>query len=235
MRQLQFGKVSSSPARIIQHGYVFMRSQPQSVFPAEQPRLILASSSPYRRALLSRLGLAFETAPPELDELPYPDEAAEDTALRLAQQKALAVARDHPNAIVIGSDQVATLDGRHIGKPGSHANAMAQLQMMRGRTVLFHTALCLHDGRIGARPTAQVTNVCTAVTFRNLPDTALDAYLRIERPYDCAGSAKNEGLGIALIASCESNDPTALTGLPLIALCDMLYRAGITFFVSAPA
>jgi septum formation protein len=128
---------------------------------------------------------------------------------------------------VIGSDQVATLDGIQIGKPGDHARALAQLQMMRGRRVVFHTALCLWDGRTG---TAQVENVQVFVTFRALPDAELDAYLRIEQPYDCAGSAKNEGLGIALLERIDSSDPTALTGLPLIALTGMLRRAGMPFF-----
>ncbi|MGI4935549.1 MAG: Maf family protein, partial [Janthinobacterium lividum] len=122
-----------------------------------------------------------------------------------------------------------------IGKPGTHALALAQLRKMRGRTVQFHTAVCLYDGRFEATHVMQTANIRTAVTFRDLPDGALDAYLRIEQPYDCAGSAKNEGLGIALIASCESSDPTALTGLPLIALCGMLYRAGVALLTKPPA
>jgi septum formation protein len=132
---------------------------------------------------------------------------------------------------VIGSDQVATLDGAQIGKPGNHANALAQLQTMRGRRVVFHTALCLWDDRAPKLTGAsQLENVQTFVTFRDLPDAELDAYLRIEQPYDCAGSAKNEGLGIAILERIDSTDPTALTGLPLIALTGMLRKAGFTFF-----
>lgn len=191
------------------------------------PRLILASSSAYRRELLGRLQLPFEAIAPDIDETPHPDETPEATALRLAREKAAAVALQNPGALVIGSDQVATLDGIQIGKPGDHVRALAQLQMMRGRRVVFHTALCLWDGRAG---TAQVENVQVFVTFRDLPDAELDAYLRIEQPYDCAGSAKNEGLGIALLERIDSSDPTALTGLPLIALTGMLRRAGMPFF-----
>jgi len=191
------------------------------------PRLILASSSAYRRELLGRLHLPFEAIAPHIDETPLPGEAPEATALRLAQAKAEAIARRHPGALVIGSDQVATLDGAQIGKPGDHARALAQLQTMRDREVVFHTALCLWDGRDG---TAQVENVQVFVRFRDLPDAELDAYLRIEQPYDCAGSAKNEGLGIALLERIDSSDPTALTGLPLIALTGMLRRAGVAFF-----
>jgi septum formation protein len=191
------------------------------------PRLILASSSQYRRELLARLHLPFEAIAPHIDETPLDSEAPEATALRLARAKAEAIALAHPGALVIGSDQVATLDGAQIGKPGDHARALAQLQTMRGREVVFHTALCLWDGRSS---TAEVENVQVFVRFRDLPDAELDAYLRIEQPYDCAGSAKNEGLGIALIERIDSSDPTALTGLPLIALTGMLRRAGVSFF-----
>lgn len=199
------------------------------------PRLILASSSTYRRQLLSRLRLPFDVVAPDIDEQPHPAEAPQATALRLAQEKAAAVAAAFSNALVIGSDQVATLDGCQIGKPGTHAKAFAQLQAMRGRQVIFHTALCLHDTRPEAAQVIQRATIQTAVTFRSLPDALLDAYLRIEQPYDCAGSAKNEGLGIALIASCESDDPTALTGLPMIALCGMLMTADMQFFTGLPA
>jgi septum formation protein len=194
-------------------------------------RLILASSSAYRRELLARLGLPFEAIAPDIDETPLPGEPPQATALRLARAKAEAVAAAHPGALVIGSDQVATLDALQIGKPGDHARALAQLQLMRGREVVFHTALCLWDGR-AADPAyaAQVENVQVKVRFRDLPDAELDAYLRIEQPYDCAGSAKNEGLGIALLDSILSTDPTALTGLPLIALTGMLRQAGVQFF-----
>jgi len=197
------------------------------------PTLILASSSAYRRELLQRLGLPFQAIAPDIDETPHDGETPQATALRLALEKAQAVARKHPGALVIGSDQVATLDGLQIGKPGDHARALAQLQLMRGREVVFHTALCLWDGRI-ADPdlAAQVENVQVRVAFRDLPDHELDAYLRIEQPYDCAGSAKNEGLGIALLESIHSTDPTALTGLPLIALTGMLRKAGVQFFTN---
>jgi septum formation protein len=195
------------------------------------PRLILASSSAYRRELLGRLRLPFEAIAPHIDETPLPGEAPEATALRLARAKAQAIALQHPGALVIGSDQVATLDGEQIGKPGDHARALAQLQTMRGREVVFHTALCLWDGRIAdPKAASQLENVRVFVRFRDLPDAELDAYLRIEQPYDCAGSAKNEGLGIALLERIESNDPTALTGLPLIALTSMLRHAGLRFF-----
>lgn len=194
-------------------------------------RLILASGSAYRRELLGRLGLPFEAIAPDIDETPLPGELPQKTALRLARAKAQAVARLHPDALVIGSDQVATLDALQIGKPGDHARALAQLQRMRGREVIFHTALCLWDGRAAdPEAAAQIDNVQVAVRFRDLPDAELDAYLRIEQPYDCAGSAKNEGLGIALLDSIASNDPTALTGLPLIALSGMLRKAGVRFF-----
>jgi septum formation protein len=195
--------------------------------PDRTPRLILASSSAYRHELLARLQLPFEAIAPDIDETPHPGETPDATALRLAREKAAAIAGSHPDALVIGSDQVATLDGRQIGKPGDHARALAQLQTMRGRQVVFHTALCLWDGRDG---TFQIENVQAFVTFRDLPDRELDAYLRIEQPYDCAGSAKNEGLGIAILERIDSSDPTGLTGLPLITLTSMLRRAGLRFF-----
>ena len=195
------------------------------------PRLILASSSTYRRALLERLRLPFEVMVPDIDERALPGEAPETTGLRLARCKAQAVAARAPGSVVIGSDQVATLDGEQIGKPGNHANALAQLQKMRGRRVVFHSALCLWDDRAPALTGgAQLENVQTLVTFRDLPDAELDAYLHLEQPYDCAGSAKNEGLGIAILERIDSTDPTALTGLPLIALTGMLRKAGFTFF-----
>jgi septum formation protein len=154
--------------------------------------------------------------------------------MRLAQEKSMAVQLQAPGALIIGSDQVATLDGEQIGKPGSHENALRQLQKMRGKRVVFHTALCLLDGRSPpGEQFIQLENIQTFVTFRDLPDQELDAYLRIEQPYDCAGSAKNEGLGIAVIEKIESTDPTALTGLPLIALNTMLRRAGVPLFMGA--
>lgn len=200
-----------------------MRSSPSA------PRLILASSSVYRRELLRRLKIPFEVMVPAIDETPLPGERPEQTALRLARAKADAVAQRHPDAVVIGSDQVATLDGAQIGKPGSHENALRQLQLMRGREVIFHTALSVRGGQ---QHEADTVNVQTAVLFRDLPDHELEAYLRIEQPYDCAGSAKNEGLGIAILEKIQSDDPTALTGLPLIALTTMLRRAGFLFFTS---
>lgn len=198
---------------------------------AQLPRLILASGSAYRKELLSRLRLRFEVISPDIDETALPDEAPEQTALRLAEAKAEAVAARIAGALVIGSDQVATLDGEQIGKPGNHARALAQLQKMRGREVVFHTALCLLDGRSGRSPRVQTQNVQTRVRFRDVPDAELDAYLRIEQPYDCAGSAKNEGLGIALLEQISSDDPSALTGLPLITLTTMLRAAGMPFFL----
>jgi len=197
--------------------------------PAAAPRLILGSSSRYRRELLERLRIPFEIDVPDIDETPLPGEAPEATALRLSRRKAEAIAARHPGALVIGSDQVATLDGRQVGKPGSHEQALAQLRWMRGRTVTFHSALCLLDGRSGE---VQLEDVRTEATFRELDDSELEAYLRLERPYDVAGSAKSEGLGIALLSRVESDDPTALVGLPLIALTSMLRNAGYPFFTA---
>ncbi|MFM0594507.1 Maf-like protein [Paraburkholderia dilworthii] len=190
------------------------------------PRLILASSSPYRRELLERLRVPFDVVVPAIDETPLAGETPEVTALRLAEAKARAVADKlgaNDAALVIGSDQVATYDGLQIGKPGTHDKALAQLQAMRGREVLFHSALCLFDNRSGK---AQALDVITRVQFRDLPDASLEAYLRAETPYDVAGSAKSEGLGIALLEAIHSDDPTALVGLPLIALSRMLLAAG---------
>lgn len=200
----------------------------------EAHRLILASSSRYRQELLARLGLPFTAISPDIDETPEPGEEPCSTASRLARNKAEAVARMEPHCVVIGSDQVATLDGEQIGKPGTHENALNQLKKMQGRSIVFHTALCVLDNRKNRRtPGAQACNIQTLVTFRRLPDAQLDAYLRIEQPYDCAGSAKNEGLGITLMESISGTDPTALTGLPLIALTTMLMKAGFPFFGEA--
>ncbi|CAG4906686.1 Maf-like protein [Paraburkholderia saeva] len=199
--------------------------------PDHPPRLILASSSRYRRELLERLRIPFDVVVPDIDETPLAGESPETTALRLAEAKARAVAGSGAGAaartLVIGSDQVATYDGLQIGKPGTHAKALAQLQAMRGRDVLFHSALCLFDSGSG---TAQAVDVVTRVRFRNLPDTDLEAYLLAETPYDVAGSAKSEGLGIALLEAIDSDDPTALIGLPLIALTGMLLAAGYPLF-----
>lgn len=204
-----------------------MNQSPTHLASPAAPPLILASSSAYRRELLSRLQLPFTVDVPDIDERALPGEAPSATALRLAREKAQAVAARHPGSLVIGSDQVATLDGAQIGKPGHHAAALAQLQTMRGREVIFHTALCLFDGRT---QTSQAEDIRTVVRFRDLADAELDAYLRIEQPYDCAGSAKNEALGIAILERIDSADPTALTGLPLIALTGMLRAVGVTFF-----
>ncbi|MFM0468176.1 Maf-like protein [Paraburkholderia strydomiana] len=193
--------------------------------PQSPPRVILASSSPYRRELLERLRIPFDVAVPAIDETAHAGEAPDATALRLAEAKARAVGSALPAdeaVLVIGSDQVATYDGLQIGKPGTHDKALAQLQAMRGREVLFHSALCLFDSR---SRTAQSVDVITRVRFRELPDAALEAYLLAETPYDVAGSAKSEGLGIALLEAIHSDDPTALVGLPLIALSDMLLTA----------
>ncbi len=184
----------------------------------KQP-LILASSSPYRKELLARLGLAFETVSPEVDESPLPGEPPRDTALRLAQVKARKIAETHPEALVIGCDQVATLDGMQLGKPGNHENATKQLRMMQGRTVIFHSALCLYNAKT---LTMQAEVVPYEVEFRKLSDEQIERYLRTEQPYNCAGSAKSEGLGIALISSMHGSDPNALIGLPLIKLITML-------------
>jgi septum formation protein len=194
--------------------------------PKRPPRLILASSSPYRRELLERLRVAFDVVVPAVDETPRAGETPEATALRLAEDKARKVASDlgaDDAALIIGCDQVATYDGLQIGKPGTHDKALAQLQAMRGREVLFHSAICVLDS---ASNVAQTADVITRVQFRDLPDAALDAYLRAETPYDVAGSAKSEGLGIALLEAIHSDDPTALVGLPLIALSNMLLAAG---------
>jgi septum formation protein len=194
--------------------------------PNRPPRLILASSSPYRRELLERLRVPFDVVVPAIDETPRAGETPEVTALRLAQAKARAVAGGlgaGEAALVIGSDQVATYDGLQIGKPGSHDKALAQLQAMRGREVLFHSALCLFDSRSG---NVQAVDVITRVHFRDLPDSTPEAYLLAETPYDVAGSAKSEGLGIALLEAIHSDDPTALVGLPLIALSRMLLAVG---------
>jgi septum formation protein len=187
----------------------------------KNPPLILASTSVYRRELLQRLRIPFEVISPKVDETPLTGESTLDLALRLANAKAVAVAKVHPNAWVIGSDQVADLCGAAIGKPGNFEKALAQLQMMRGQTVTFHTALCLMKG-----DTQTTVNIPTEVTFRKLPDDVLKSYLLAEEPYDCAGSAKSEGLGISLLESIKSDDPTALIGLPLVALTGLLRDAG---------
>jgi septum formation protein len=186
--------------------------------------LVLGSTSRYRRELLSRLNVPFEVAAPELDETPLSGEAPAALAQRLALAKAQAVARKFPQAVVIGSDQVADLQGQPLGKPGSHEKAVAQLRMMRGQTVIFQTALtvvCQETGFV-QQDIAQVR-----VVFRDLSDEEIENYLRIEQPYDCAGSAKSEGLGIALLERIDNDDPTALIGLPLIRTARMIRAAGV--------
>jgi septum formation protein len=187
-------------------------------------RLILASTSPYRRELLSRLRLPFETAAPGVDENPLPTEAPAALAQRLALLKAQAVAARDADAVVIGSDQVAELDGVALGKPGAHARAVQQLRAMRGRDVRFHTAVAVV---CRATQFAQQALVTVRVQFRNLSDAEIERYLQLEQPYDCAGSAKCESLGIALLDAIESDDPTALVGLPLIRTSAMLRAAGL--------
>jgi len=187
-------------------------------------RLLLASSSPYRRELLARLNLPFESATPDVDETPLPGEMPRVLALRLAEAKARAVGVAHRDALVIGSDQVADLAGEPLGKPGTHARAVAQLQRQRGQVVGFHTALALLNTVTG---TVQTDVVAVQVRFREYNDAQIERYLLRERPYDCAGSAKVEGLGIALLAAVHSDDPTALIGLPLIRLTAMLAAEGV--------
>lgn len=186
--------------------------------------LILASTSPYRRELLGRLGLPFEVTNPHTDESPQPGESPEAIALRLSEAKARAVVDKYPEALIIGSDQVATVDGKIFGKPGTHERAVEQLRELSGKTVNFFTGLCLLNGRTGQ---VDVRGVPTLVTFRELSDAEIENYLRREPAYNCAGSAKSEGLGIALLHSMRGDDPNALVGLPLITLCDMLRRQGV--------
>jgi septum formation protein len=187
-------------------------------------KLILASTSPYRRELLNRLGLAFDVANPQTDETPLPGETPEPLSLRLSEAKARAVANLYPDALIIGSDQVATVDGKIFGKPGNHQNAVEQLRELSGKTVNFFTGLCLLNAQTGK---ADVRGIPTLVTFRQLTDSEIENYLRREPAYNCAGSAKSEGLGIALLSSMRGDDPNALVGLPLIALCDMLRQQGM--------
>lgn len=186
--------------------------------------LVLASSSIYRRELLERLRLPFTIDSPDIDETPYPDETPQATALRLAEAKARAVGQRIRPALIIGSDQVVMLGDQQLGKPGTHANAVRQLQLMRGKEVAFHTALCLFNTETGR---AQIQDVPTQVRFRELSDAEIERYLHLEQPYACAGSAKSEGLGIALLEWMRSDDPNALIGLPLIALINMLANEGV--------
>ncbi len=186
--------------------------------------LVLASTSPYRRELLARLRIPFDVRAPNVDETVLAGEAPRDTARRLAQSKARAVAPACPGALVIGSDQVAALDGACLGKPGTHEKAVSQLEAMSGKCVTFHTALALLNTVSGV---LQLADVPTAVYFRNCGRDEIERYLAAERPYDCTGSAKIEGLGIALVKRIVSEDPSALMGLPLMALTTMLRNEGI--------
>jgi septum formation protein len=195
-------------------------------------KLILASTSPYRRELLSRLGVPFEVVAPDVDETPLAGESPDDTAQRLSVLKARAVADKFPHALIIGSDQVALLEGRQLGKPGTHENAVAQLQSMRGKTLEFHTALTLLNAKTGRTQTA---NVPVRLVMRDYSDAQIDAYLRKDQPYNCCGSARSESLGIALIARYETEDPNALVGLPLIKLTEMLANEGLDVLTWQPS
>jgi septum formation protein len=186
--------------------------------------LVLASSSPYRRELLARLQIPFEVMSPDVDETPLPAEKPQDTALRLAQLKARAAADKYPDALIIGSDQVAMLDDTQFGKPHTFDNARKQLMLSSGKKLIFHTALCLFNSKTGNMQ-AQVVPI--GVKFRTLTEAQIERYLHKEQPYNCAGSAKSEGLGIALIERYEGDDPNALIGLPLIALVEMLNNEGV--------
>lgn len=192
--------------------------------PGSYPTLILASTSPYRRDLLTRLGLPFEAIGPHIDETRHEGEAAQDMVLRLAREKARAVAEQHPEAWVIGSDQCAVLGTTILGKPGTHERAFGQLRAASGQSVVFHTGLCLMNLDHGFARTVEVP---FSVRFRDLGDAEIQHYLAREKPYDCAGSFKSEGLGIALFDALEGSDPTALIGLPLISLCGLLREAGL--------
>ena len=194
--------------------------------------LILGATSRYRLELLQRLQIPFDVAAPKVDESPLTGESPEAMAGRLALTKAQAVARMFPNAVVIGADQVADLNGQPLGKPGSHEQAVIQLRQMRGKTVIFQTAVsvvCLESGF------EESELVQVRVQFRDLSDGEIENYLRAEQPYDCAGSAKSEGLGIALLDAIESDDPTALVGLPLIRTCRMIRAAGIVLLANPKA
>ncbi|MBC7940638.1 MAG: septum formation inhibitor Maf [Chitinophagaceae bacterium] len=187
-------------------------------------RLILASTSRYRQELLSRLRLPFEVVAPDVDEAALPGETPAALAQRLASAKAHAVAALHPQAVVIGSDQVCDLDGQALGKPGTHERAQVQLRRLAGRRAVFHTAVAVLRGQPAF---AQVQIAAVGVHFRTLSEADIESYLQLDEPYDCAGSAKSEALGIVLVAAIESDDPTALIGLPLIRTAQMLREAGI--------
>ena len=199
--------------------------------PTSPRLLILGSTSRYRHELLSRLRIPFDVVAPDVDETPHTGESPLALASRLALAKAHAVAKLHPAAVVIGSDQVADLQGESLGKPGNHARAVHQLQRMRGQTVVFQTAVAVVCHATGFE---QMEVAPVRVRFRDLTDTEIEDYLQAEQPYDCAGSAKSEGLGIALLDAIDNDDPTALIGLPLIRTCSMLRSAGISIFSAVP-
>jgi septum formation protein len=198
---------------------------PSATITSNSRILILGSTSVYRRELLARLQIPFEVVSPDVDETPLPGEAPPALAGRLAMAKAKAVAAKFPHAVVIGSDQVADLNGQSLGKPGTHERAVAQLHQMRGQTVVFQTAVAVVCQSSGFE---QSLLAAVRVKFRSLTDDEIENYLQLEKPYDCAGSAKSEGLGIALLGAIDSDDPTALIGLPLIRTCQMIRAAGIT-------
>lgn len=209
-----------------------MSPPPASEAPSPHRALILGSTSRYRRELLSRLAQPFEVVSPDVDETPWPGEPPAQLAWRLALAKARAVAANFPQAVVIGSDQVADLNGVPLGKPGTHERAVAQLRQMRGQTVIFQTAVAVVCAESGFE---QVELAAVKVQFRDLSDEEIENYLRSEQPYDCAGSAKSEGLGIALLESIDNDDPTALVGLPLIRTCRMIRAAGIALLAKSGA
>lgn len=200
-------------------------SHPEKTTPLQPYPLILGSTSRYRKELLARLGIPFEIAAPDVDETPLTHESPQVLAMRLAKEKALNVAQNHPEAIVIGSDQVADLHGKPLGKPLTHENAIHQLQQMSGQTVIFHTAVAV---TCAATNFMHVDVAVIKTRFRDLSLETIERYLHAEKPYDCAGSAKSEGLGISLLESIENDDPTALIGLPLIRTCKLLRLAGMT-------
>jgi len=185
----------------------------------QNPKIVLASSSPYRKTLLERLNLAFDTIRPDIDESPIPGESAEELVLRLATGKASHIAKDRPNALIIGSDQVAVLGTDLLGKPGNRENARKQLQLVRNQTVNFITGLCLLNSSTLSRQTAAIHY---QVIFRDYTDTEIERYLDIDAPFDCAGSFKSEQMGVSLMRRMQGDDPTALIGLPLIKLTEML-------------
>lgn len=189
--------------------------------------LILASSSRYRREVLQKLHIPFEYISPQIDETPLAAESPEQTALRLAENKARKIAENRPNALIVGCDQVATVDGLQIGKPGNHENAVKQLTLLSGKEVIFQSALCLYDS---GNQHMQSTIVPYFVKFKSLNAQQIETYLRLEQPYDCAGSAKSEGMGIALLEYMRGDDPNALIGLPVIALVNMLQKCGVDVF-----